>query len=96
METMPSALEYMVRESHIYFAHSTVRLAAYKELYNSMLEDHDSDKLEPPKLLSLSPTRWLAVYDCIEGIQKTSANYVVPEEMFRQMTANYSGAYSIY
>uniref|UniRef100_A0A131YUN9 Zinc finger protein n=1 Tax=Rhipicephalus appendiculatus TaxID=34631 RepID=A0A131YUN9_RHIAP len=68
METMPSALEYMVHESHNYFAPSTVRLAAYKELYNSMLEDHDSDKLEPPKLPSPSPTRWLAVYDCIERI----------------------------
>lgn len=69
METMPSALEYMVRESHNYFAHSSVRLAAYKELFNSMLDDHEcTEKAEPPKLLSLSPTRWLAMYDCIERI----------------------------
>ncbi|KAH7978728.1 hypothetical protein HPB49_006553 [Dermacentor silvarum] len=66
MQTMPSALEYMVRESHNYFAHSSTRLAAYKGLYNSMLED--TDKVEPPKLLSLSPTRWLAMFDCIERI----------------------------
>lgn len=67
METMPSALEHMVRESHNYFAHSSNRQAAYRELYSSMLEGC-TGTAEPPKLLSLSPTRWLAIAECIERI----------------------------
>lgn len=49
---MDTVLEYMVGDSLNYFAHSSIRLTAYKGLYNPMVEQSDSDKVELPQFLS--------------------------------------------
>ncbi|XP_070382970.1 zinc finger protein 862-like [Dermacentor albipictus] len=67
MEAIPSAVEHLVRETYNYFAHSSCRQDAYKRLYASMTVEDESAN-PPPKILSLSQTRWLAIADSIERI----------------------------
>ncbi|KAH6927071.1 hypothetical protein HPB50_026683 [Hyalomma asiaticum] len=67
MEAIPSAVEHLVRETYSFFAHSSCRQGAYKGLYASLSADDESAE-PPPKLLSLSQARWLAIADCIERI----------------------------
>lgn len=66
MEAMPASLEFMIHETHNYFAHSSSRQAVYRSLYSDSNTMHE--KNEPLKILSPSATRWLAIADCIERI----------------------------
>ncbi|XP_072140169.1 zinc finger protein 862-like [Dermacentor andersoni] len=80
MEAIPSAVEHLVRETYNYFAHSSCRQDAYKRLYASMTVEDESAN-PPPKILSLSQTRWLAIADSIEIIL---AQYQSLEEFFEK------------
>lgn len=66
METVPASLEFMVKETHNYFAHSSMRQTAYRNVYceGSVAQEG----AEPLKLISPSGTWWLAIADCIEHI----------------------------
>ena len=82
--SIPSHVEYFIRESYNWFAHSPQRLQSYQEIARLIgfstdfddgkdLEGANSSPDEiaeknPPKLLSPSDTRWLAIADCIEKI----------------------------
>nr|XP_054932242.1 SCAN domain-containing protein 3-like [Dermacentor andersoni] len=80
MEAIPSAVEHLVRETYNYFAHSSCWQDAYKRLYASMTVEDESAN-PPPKILSLSQTRWLAIADSIERIL---AQYQSLEEFFEK------------
>ena len=82
--TIPSHIDYLVRESYNWFAHSAQRRSAYQEIANligfstrfdedeidggSTEEDADANEKHLPKLLSPSDTRWLVLADCVEKI----------------------------
>lgn len=61
-EELPSSLEYLLRETRNWFAHSPLRLKTYQYLYKSL----NSDK-KPPKLTQLSATRWLAFHAAVDS-----------------------------
>jgi len=78
-KAMPSNIEYMVRVTFNWFAHSFQRLSAYQEIAqligfsNDMGGDGDEEELanersKPLKLISPSETHWLVVADCVERI----------------------------
>jgi Domain of unknown function (DUF4371) len=78
-KAMPSNIEYMVRVTFNWFAHSFQRLSAYQEIAqligfsNDMGGDGEEEELanersKPLKLISPSETRWLVVADCVERI----------------------------
>ena len=79
-KALPSNIEYMIRVSHNWFAHSFQRLSAYREVAqligfsNSFEPDRDdetgdlTDAARPLKLISPSETRWLVIADCLERI----------------------------
>jgi hypothetical protein len=61
-ETMPTLLDFMVRESYNWFSHSTKRLLQYHELHKCITNE------VPLKLRQLSATRWMSRYECIGRI----------------------------
>lgn len=63
LKTLPRNIEFLVSETHNWFAHSTVRQSKYKDLYASI---HPGE--EPLKILKLSDTRWLSIAACVERI----------------------------
>jgi hypothetical protein len=80
--TLPSHIDYMVRESFNWFSHSSQRLSAYREIaklvgFSTVFEEEETteeeseeknQELNPPKLISPSDTRWLVLADCVEKI----------------------------
>lgn len=54
-EELPSHLEFLLRETRHWFSHSPLRMQVYENIYRQL-----NHKKKPPKLTSLSPTRWLA------------------------------------
>lgn len=67
MEAMSASLEFIIKETGNYFAHSSTGQAAYKSfIYCESSAAHEKD--EPLKILSPSGTRWLVIADCIERI----------------------------
>ena len=79
MKVLPMHLTYMIRESYNWFAHSTERQRAYKEILNivGFASIHDLFNEDPAsetegkralKLISPSNTRWLVLADCMERI----------------------------
>ena len=79
-KALPSNIEYMIRVSHNWFAHSFQRLSAYREVaelvgFSNCLEVEEegepgglTDEARPLKLISPSETRWLVIADCLERI----------------------------
>ena len=75
---LPSHIDYMIRETYNWFAHSSLRLNSYREVaklvgFSTVVLDEDeapqaseSQGVAPPKLISPSETRWLVLADCIE------------------------------
>lgn len=63
MQLLPSNLEYMIRETYNWFAHSAKRQSDYNSIYRAI-----NDGGCPLKLISPSSTRWLVIADCIERI----------------------------
>ncbi|KAL3207346.1 hypothetical protein MRX96_039708 [Rhipicephalus microplus] len=66
MDAMPSNILYVVRETHNYFACSSVRQAAYRDVYHA--SNGGNEESEPLKILCPSGTRWLAIADFIDHI----------------------------
>lgn len=64
-DDLPSCLEYLLRETRNWFAHSPLRIKNYQQLYQSL----HSNK-QPPKLVALSPTRWLAFHAAVDSNTK--------------------------
>lgn len=63
MQLLPSNIEYMVRETYNWFAHSAKRQYEYKNIYETI-----NNGGCPLKLISPSCTRWLVMADCINRI----------------------------
>ncbi|KAL0153997.1 hypothetical protein M9458_050699, partial [Cirrhinus mrigala] len=63
MQLLPSSMEYMIRETYNWFAHSAKRQGDYKAVYETL-----NDGGCPLKFISPSSTRWLVISDCIERI----------------------------
>ena len=63
MQLLPSSLEYMIRETYNWFAHSAKRQSEYNSVYQAI-----NDGGCQLKLISPSSTRWLVIADCIERI----------------------------
>jgi len=61
MEELPSSIEFLLRETRNWFAHSTVRQLEYFELYSNVCE-------KPHKLTQLSDTRWLVLEKAVQNI----------------------------
>ncbi|KAH0554261.1 hypothetical protein KQX54_008993 [Cotesia glomerata] len=55
-EQSPSNIEFLLQNSRNWFAHSSLRLNTYHDLYEKM----NAGK-KPSKLVQLAPTRWLAL-----------------------------------
>ena len=84
LEIMPSVLEFLIRESYNWFAHSAQRQSEYKNVlelvgFENINVENDEDNSEnagatasvgrrPMKLISPSTTRWLVMADCVERI----------------------------
>ena len=81
--SLPSNVDYMIRESFNWFSHSAIRLAAYQEIaklvgFNTEVGEDGDDSDDPtedifgdrspPRLISPSETRWLDMADCVEKI----------------------------
>lgn len=62
-ECLPRNLEFLIKETYNWFAHSSVRQGKYKELYSTINEGH-----APLKLVQLSQTRWLSIDGAINRI----------------------------
>ncbi len=79
-KAMPSNIEYMVRVTFNWFAHSFQRIRAYQEIaqligFSCDMDGDNEDeqgpgdaRSKPLKLISPSETRWLVVADCVERI----------------------------
>ena len=78
---LPSHIEFMITDSHNWFARSSPRLHAYQDVaslvgFSTMWnveedEETSGSSLEgtaPPRLISPSDTRWLVLAECIEKI----------------------------
>ena len=63
MQLLPSNLEYMIKETYNWFAHSAKRQSDYRNIYETI-----NDGECPLKLVTPSSTRWLVIADCIERI----------------------------
>ncbi|KAE8293881.1 SCAN domain-containing protein 3 [Larimichthys crocea] len=61
MQLLPSNVEYMIRETYNWFAHSAKRQSDYNSVYKTINDGHC-----PLKFISPSSTRWLVMSDCIE------------------------------
>lgn len=57
---LPSCLEYLLRETRNWFAHSPLRMKVYQNLFETI-----NDGKKPLKLTQLSATRWLAFYTAV-------------------------------
>ncbi|CAH0403832.1 unnamed protein product [Chilo suppressalis] len=57
---LPSCLEYLLRETRNWFAHSPLRMKVYQNLFETI-----NDGKKPLKLTQLSATRWLAFYAAV-------------------------------
>lgn len=63
MARLPSHVEYLIRETYNWFAHSSKRQSDYRAVYETI-----NGGEAPLKLLSPSGTRWLATADCVDRI----------------------------
>ena len=59
---MPAHINFLIRESYNWFAHSSKRLQDYREMHVML-----TSKI-PQKLLQLSLTRWMSHYECVKRI----------------------------
>ncbi|XP_078521674.1 uncharacterized protein LOC144828067 [Lissotriton helveticus] len=62
IRSIPSNIEFMIRETYNWFSHSPKRQADYKELYLTL------DGGMPLKLISPCETRWLVMADCVDRL----------------------------
>ncbi|KAI5638384.1 sugar transporter domain-containing protein [Phthorimaea operculella] len=62
-EVLPRQLEFLIRETHNWFAYSSKRLEAYRDLYETM-----NNSRNPKKIAGFCGTRWLARYNAIRTI----------------------------
>ena len=63
MELLPSNIDFMIRETYNWFAHSSKRQCDYRDVYETICDGE-----APLKFISPSSTRWLVVSDCIDRI----------------------------
>lgn len=61
-QTLPRHLDFMVRETHSWFSHSTKRQIEYAEIHKTL-----SGKM-PSKIAKLSNTRWLVRLQAVDAI----------------------------
>jgi len=62
-DELPSSLEFLVREIRSWFSHSSLRQLRYRDLFQTLYEGK-----QPPRIVQLSTTRWLAWYGCIKSV----------------------------
>ncbi|KAL1252639.1 hypothetical protein QQF64_017332 [Cirrhinus molitorella] len=66
MQQLPSNIEFMIRETYNWFAHSSKRQNDYRNLYETV-----NNGGCPLKMLSPSSTHWLVIADCIDRVQSS-------------------------
>ena len=64
-KTLPRNLDFLVKESYNWFAHSSLRQNKYKGIYATL----NNDKI-PLKLILCSQTRWLSISKAIDRIHE--------------------------
>lgn len=62
-DELPSSLEFLVREIRNWFSHSSLRQLRYRDLFQTLYEGK-----QPPRIVRLLTTRWLAWYGCIKSV----------------------------
>ena len=80
MKSIPDHVEWMIRATYNWFAHSTIKQNEYKTtlelvgfaaISEIISQETDDDEVTPAKksalkFLSPSATRWLVIADCLE------------------------------
>lgn len=64
-ETLPRNIEYLIKETYNWFAHSTLRQVEYKNLYKAINDNHN-----PLKIVKSCNTRWLSIETAVNRILK--------------------------
>lgn len=62
-QNLPRNLEYIIEETYTWFSKSTLRQAAYKQIYNTLNNNHD-----PLKIVHACQTRWLSIESAVTRI----------------------------
>ncbi|XP_025996408.2 uncharacterized protein LOC113005286 [Solenopsis invicta] len=62
-ECLPRNLEFIIQETYNWFSHSTLRQAAYKEIYQTL-----NDNQNPLKIVQACQTRWLSIESAVSRI----------------------------
>jgi len=62
-DTLPRNIEYLIKETYNWFAHSTLRQAEYKNLYKAINDNHS-----PLKIVKSCNTRWLSIETAVSRI----------------------------
>lgn len=63
-KSFPNNLEFLVRESHNWFAHSPIRQKAYAKIYKLL----NNDSMNPIKIPLMAKTRWLSIEKAVKVI----------------------------
>ena len=77
-EALPRNLEFRIKETYNWFAHSTIRENKYNNIYSTINED----KL-PLKMIMCSTTRWLSIAKAISRIYDQWHELKLHFEIFR-------------
>lgn len=62
-ETLPRNIEFLIKETYNWFAHSSLRQAQYKNLYKAINDGHN-----PLKIVKACNTRWLSIETAVHRI----------------------------
>lgn len=62
-DALPRNIEYIIRETYNWFAHSSLRQAEYKNMYKAINDGHD-----PLKIVRSCDTRWMSIESAVARI----------------------------
>lgn len=63
VECLPETIDFLVKQTYIWFSHSPLRRERYKVIYRLI-----NDNSEPDWLMNISETRWLSRYNAVKKI----------------------------
>lgn len=84
-ETLPRNIEFLIKETYNWFAHSTLRQAQYRNLYKAINDNHN-----PLKIVKSCDTRWLSIETAVGRILKQWVELKTLFNIVRQKDKCYS------
>lgn len=84
-ETLPRNIEFLIKETYNWFAHSTLRQAQYRNLYKAINDNHN-----PLKIVKSCDTRWLSIETAVGRILKQWVELKTLFSIVRQKDKCYS------